>query len=385
VEIVNGTKGAMELFLATNAEGQRSAVVAVKRTYVLPEHDGDRMRLARTQLPLLVADAVDDPTAPLAASIESDFAPAKSRCDVIVVGHVQPPAGTAPTTMQVAVQVGAMQKAVRVVGNRRWERRITGGVAASEPETIGRIPLTYAYAFGGMHTLDADGTAMDVYAPNPAGRGYAGPRARSHVVGLPLPNLEAPDAAVTRPDGRWVPSAFGPVPRIAASRAALAGTYDAGWRDERFPEIPADFDPRFWQSAPVDQQIDPPRGGEAVVLEQLHPERARIECRLPRLEMPMLVLKRGNRTMEPVAQVDTLVIDIDAETVTVVWRAAIPVQRSLLEIETIAAGTVCKRWWRGKVFARDGGCGCGGSDKDATQMQPATRALTVLDAGEDVA
>lgn len=37
----------------------------------------------------------------------------------------------------------------------------------------------------------------------------------------------------------------------------------------------------YFQAAPRDQQIEPPRGGEWLVLDGVHPSLPRIQCRLP--------------------------------------------------------------------------------------------------------
>ncbi|MCV5264373.1 DUF2169 domain-containing protein, partial [Escherichia coli] len=47
---------------------------------------------------------------------------------------------------------------------------------------------------------------------------------------------------------------FGPVPPFFEARQTLAGTFDEEWIENRKPMLPLDFDRRFFQSAPADQQ-----------------------------------------------------------------------------------------------------------------------------------
>jgi hypothetical protein len=63
-------------------------------------------------------------------------------------------------------------------------------------------------------------------------------------------------------------------------RIEYGGTYDQAWIDDVFPFLPADFDERYFQMAPPDQQIDPPRAGTDMQLANLTP-RGREQFRLP--------------------------------------------------------------------------------------------------------
>ena len=61
---------------------------------------------------------------------------------------------------------------------------------------------------------------------------------------------------MTVPWGDYRPMGFGPGrPRLDAP-LSYAGTYDQNWLDNVFPFLPADFDERYYQAAPEDQQID---------------------------------------------------------------------------------------------------------------------------------
>ena len=52
--------------------------------------------------------------------------------------------------------------------------------------------------------------------------------------------------------------AYGPLGRGWPQRARYAGTYDQAWLDDHFPFLPPDFDDRYHQAAPPDQQMPHP-------------------------------------------------------------------------------------------------------------------------------
>jgi uncharacterized protein YjbI with pentapeptide repeats len=100
----------------------------------------------------------------------------------------------------------------------------------------------------------------------------------------PLPNVELPGRLVTSPGARPDPAGFGPYDFTWPQRFKKLGTYDRAWLETGFPGFARDVDWTAFNLAPADQQQDEPfRGDEAIVLENLHPTRPRIELRLPSL------------------------------------------------------------------------------------------------------
>ena len=61
---------------------------------------------------------------------------------------------------------------------------------------------------------------------------------------------------MTVPWGGYRPMGFGRPRADWTPRLTYAGTYDQTWIDDVFPFLPADFDVRYYQAAPEDQQID---------------------------------------------------------------------------------------------------------------------------------
>ncbi|HZF98431.1 MAG TPA: DUF2169 domain-containing protein [Pseudoxanthomonas sp.] len=189
-----------------------------------------------------------------------------------------------------------------------------------------------------------------------------------------MPNIEAPGRPIGSVRDDHPAVSFGPVGRAWPERIDYAGTYDQHWQDEIFPLLPLDFDERFFQCAPPDQQIDYPQGGEPVHFHNLHPSRQQIAFVLPSLDLPMVALDHHRKVHRMVPQVDTLSFDLEAGQFSIVWRARHPLRRGIQEIDTLAAGSLCKRWWKSRVLGTDD-CGCGGFETDDEDLAPVTEAL----------
>ncbi len=92
------------------------------------------------------------------------------------------------------------------------------------------------------------------------------------------------------PNERPEPAGFLPMDVTFAQRRARAGTFDKRYLDEHFPGMPADMAATFFNVAPDDQWAPGFfRGDEEFLIENMHPEQARIEGRLPGLTVRVLV------------------------------------------------------------------------------------------------
>ncbi len=191
-----------------------------------------------------------------------DLAMPKPRGEVLVTGKAFTFGGTPRPACSVRVRLGAVDKTLYVVGDRRWRYGI-----ASDPEPFTEMPITWPNAFGGRD-----------YPQNPLGKGLAPRGGEPHL----LPNIEDPRRLVHAPGDRPPPAGFGPYDLTWPQRYAKIGTYDSRWLEDRYPGVAADFDPAFYNAAPLDQQMDGYlRGDEPFTLENLHPTRPTLEGRLP--------------------------------------------------------------------------------------------------------
>jgi hypothetical protein len=343
MEFINATRMVAGYNMGLEPNGRELLVVVIKGTFVLPR-TGEQVRLADEQLPLIMAETFTGEPGHSSPSCEIDFAPRKHACDVLLSGSAHAPAGHQVTRQRVSVRVGPMEKRFDVVGNRAWKAGLTG-ITASEPEPFTSIPISYDVAFGGADRHSPDERDHDVFLPNPAGRGWHKHLKNAWVDGTPLPNTEEVGRPVSFPSDAYKPMSFGPLARGWPSRARFGGTYDDKWVADVFPFLPADFDERYYQAAPEDQQLPIPKGPLDVVLSGLTPDGNR-QFTLPYFEAPVNVFpKRGGRE-DHVATLDTIVFEPDLERFTMSWRVARPLKKSMHEIAQILVGKKGPDWWQ---------------------------------------
>ena len=139
--------------------------------------------------------------------------------------------------------------------------------------------------------------------------------------------------------------AFGPLGRAWQQRIKWGGTYDKKWLNEKYPFLPDDFDDRYFQAAPEDQQIAYPKGGERVELLNLTPA-GNTSFRLPALTVPVEFFLRSGETKEAVGVIDTIVLEPDLKRFQLSWRCSIPIRRNMRELRMILAGSQPLSWYR---------------------------------------
>jgi hypothetical protein len=335
MELVHATGMQAEYCLGTQVDGRELLVTAIKGTFSFPP-PGAEAELAAQQEPLTFADTFSGEPGLSPPVYESDVAPRKPRCDVLLNGSAHAPGGRPVTRLPVTLQVGGFAKAFMIVGDRYWLKSLNS-IRATAPRPFLIMPITYERAFGGVDASSRNPAEHETFRPNPAGRGFYRRPSADALDGKPLPNTEELDNPFKRPDGSYRPMAFGPIGRNWLPRAPLAGTYDADWQENVFPALPKDFDESYYQSAPGDQQIPYPRGGEPVVLTHLTPE-GRTGFRLPARQFRVWYLKPNREEVETRAVIDTLIIEPDRRRFMVVWRSALALRRDLFEVEQIVVG-----------------------------------------------
>ncbi|MBI4954582.1 MAG: DUF2169 domain-containing protein [Myxococcales bacterium] len=290
-------------------------VVVVKQTYRLST--GEPALELPTERAVEAAEiALADELLPSGAlRVPADLVPRKLGTDVVCHASAHAAAavrGEPARSMRVRLCVGPLERELLVTGERRWEKR-GDALVPGEPEPFVRMPLGFERAFGGVE----HGSPFDA---NPVGRGLPVEE------GALLASVEDPTTAITRPDDRPAPAAFGAVARHWAPRRALGGTYDEAWRRTRAPHLPRDFDPRFYQAAPSDLVVAGLRGGEPIVLEGMTPapDGAPFVTALPRSRVRVLVAPRWH-----VPVVDTVLLEPDADRLVVTLRVSADVTERL--------------------------------------------------------
>jgi len=370
MELAIGSKYAVADFtLAIDKTGQEHLLVVVKQTWTIPANG--KPPIPTRAVPLQYADLhVGEPglSAPL---YECDFVLKKSRCDIIFDATAHAPDGEPLTHMAAGYRIDAHQKALRIVGPRFWEDGIFG-ISASEPKLFTEMPLHYGLAFGGVRPrTKGDQELFDSYEKNPVGTGFAASSSDPGLAGMSLPCLEPFDqntGSLATPTEAYPAVALSAVARHWRPRRQYGGTYDAKWKRDLFPFLPEDFDDRFNQCAPEDQQIPYPQGGEEVTLMNLMRGRRAVSFKLPKLNMQVRVLLKNYTVQQPQTVADTLFFEPDKERFSVVWRASMPLKRGVKEVDTIAVAGICKNWWSAKIV---GASGCSDCAKKRATTGPA--------------
>lgn len=344
MDLINSTRMVAGYTLGTDPSGRESLIVVVKGTFRIPGQSGEPLRLHDEQVPLVTSDVFFGEPGLSAPRYEVDFALRKPRCDVLLNATAYAPEGRPTTRATVGVRIGSWSKSFDVVGDRVWEAGL-GGIGASAATPFVQMPISYDRAFGGTDNRSEDPADHGAYMANPVGRGYHKQLKSDWVDGSPLPNTEETGSSVTWVDGNYRPMSFGAIGRHWEPRYKYAGTYDQQWLDNVFPFLPADFDDQYYQAAPLDQQLPKPSGEQIVTLVNLTPD-GRREFVMPHFEAPIHIFpKRGGRE-DLVAQVDTILIEPDAERVTMTWRVARPLKKNIFEVAQLLIGRKGRQWWQ---------------------------------------
>jgi uncharacterized protein YjbI with pentapeptide repeats len=268
----------------------------------------------------------DDDEGQGSARYESDFAYFKPLADLLLAGTCHAPGGRAVRECGVRFQVGRYAKSLIVNGDRHWRGPI-GFRQASEAIPFSERELRFEGAYRGQG-----------HDPNPVGVGHG--KADDEDAGriLPLPHLEDPDARMTSSTNKPDPAGFGPLGRTWKRRAAFLGTYKNSWLKNRWPWFPEDFDFAHFNAALPEMQVPYLAGDEALQFENLHPEHANYQSRLPGLRVRCFLneigsseTQGGERFHEVAMNLDTLWVDMDTEKLILVWRGVADARSSEFE------------------------------------------------------
>ena len=303
MQLTNMTQFPALAFQATGQHGQPSQVVAMRATFDI-KPDG-ALAVPDEQQPLALTDEYFGEINRSSVRQESDLVPCKPKCDIIVNATAYAPGGAPSRGFTVGVKLckpaderGApgpvvLDKKLIVTGPRCWEKSLLGGWKLRLPTmSIISLPLRYEYAFGGECRIELDDPAAERVgrkfllgpeqrashpavadeAPlahaacddNPLGMGFAAEwylKAKRMNI-FPAPQIYSPKNPVTVLGKAYAPEGFGIVTKAWRQRLKLAGTYGDAWREKRWPHLPEDFDPVFWNGAPPDRRLPFPEGGE---------------------------------------------------------------------------------------------------------------------------
>jgi hypothetical protein len=305
-----------------DVEGNKIWMVVVKATFDIDA--GGRCRLAERAEPvrLMAEPYVDFGTSSLRH--ESDLAGIKPTTDVLVRGDALAPAGYRVTALDVSLQVGEIDKRLRIHGDRVWERSPLGGLHPSAAQPFERMPIVYERAYGGWDRSAPNPIDHRLEARNPVGTGFA--LKAGDAVGRALPNVEDARHPIDAWDRRPPPAGFAAIDGAWSGRRELAGTYDDAWQRDRFPMWAADFDPRYFNCAPLDQQPAAHLvGGEPVTVRNMSPG-GTLAFRLPDLRFAFRTALAGRR-IDHDGQLCTVIVEPNVPRVVMAWQTSLVCNR----------------------------------------------------------
>jgi hypothetical protein len=326
--LANRTPYAAERSWVQDKDANKIWIVVVKATFDIAP-DGSA-RLADDQVPVLRAATHRGEPGAGSVIYDGDLLGVKTRTDVLLNASAWSLDGPV-TSLDVRMRVGPLSKQLRVFGDRVWDRGLIAGVDMSPPQRFESMPITYERAFGGWDRGSENPVDHRLESRNPVGTGF-GVRAE-HCRGKRLANVEYPSATIGSWKDRPAPAGFGAIDCHWSPRRELAGTYDERWRTQRFPLWAEDFDPRYHNCAPHDQQPDGfLRGGEAVELVNLS-RHGVLTFALPRV-YPFFQTRFGRSVVEHRAQLATVILEPDGPRVIMAWQTSLVCNHKVDELDT---------------------------------------------------
>ena len=384
---------------------------------------------------------------------ESDLAPYKPLCDVVVIGSGHAPRGQAARSFNVSLRVqlpdqaaqlpqrpyplnpmqalspaayddwqaalslasrsvvpGAVliDKTLAVTGERtlrrypaplRWllsaAKLCTLGLAKPSPWRLSApgatlaVPIRYELAQGGQCRVESGGPAAgrvpakhrlskeelaqhpdqasapvahDASHDNPTGRGFTRrwyldaervKRQAAPCIEYPAePFTAARYWRATMGKATLHPAGFGFVGRAWLPRRTLIGKVEtkATWGPDEVPGLPREFDFRYWNGAPNDQQCPLLEGGERFTLTNLCRHDApyahldangntALSFTLPQQALFVLGTDDAGAVAVLPLSIDTVLIDLDAGQVDLVWRLCLLADGELTDVRLMHANT----------------------------------------------
>ena len=301
---------------------------------------------------------------------ESDLAPFKPCCDIIVIGSAIAPQSIPTESFLVGLNITAannqnlLKKELRIFGPRYLEYQDDRWLM-SEPQKINILPIEYEYAFGGENKIHAqhplvkdiesqyllsaeqrsahpagqDAPIAHSYCEaNPLGKGYmCNWYAKvTELKSLAMPQIEnvlspfsleqfvqqLSDQQSPSNSFYFAPQGLGPIARSWMPRLAKAGTYDEDWLNHRHPYLPQDFNFNYWNCAPDDQQIPYPDANLKISISNMTPD-GLLEVTLPE-HRAFLLARMTNGAISPIQlNIDTIILDTNKLTLSLTFRQII--------------------------------------------------------------
>jgi hypothetical protein len=322
---INFTPYPVDFGLCQDRDGRDLVSALLKATFYFTSKGRLTAAEKEAALPIFLSDVYYDKPDTSSLRYAGEVVPEKKGVDVAINGHVY---SFDRRPVVAGFRLGPIQKTVRVHGPRSW--LADGAKDIAGPLPFDSVRLRYELAYGGFY-FDQAGSKV-VYDQNPVGVGFA-EAARAQAI---LPSIEYPDAGIASAQDRPPPAGLGFIPAGWRQRGRFAGTFDDAWHKTRRPLFPSDFDARFYNSVPQDQVLPGElRGGEQVLLQNVHPQEPLLQVSLPTLKhVCQFVIK--NRTKEVPMRADTLLIEPDKGRLAITFRASLFIGNDFKFIKSIS-------------------------------------------------
>ena len=209
--VTNRTPYAASRTWGRDKNGVHEWIVAIKATFDITPDSG--LVLAEKQVPPLRVPAFNGDDGVSSLRYEADLVGLKPATDVLLNGTAYAPRGRPTTEFRVSLRLGAIRKALKVVGHRTWRNGPFGlGPSAAEPVT--QVPIVYERAYGGFDDENPDPAAQRLDTRNPVGCGVVAKP------GEALSNFEYPSGTPEETG----PAGFGALASFWSPRRELGGT-----------------------------------------------------------------------------------------------------------------------------------------------------------------
>ncbi len=216
-------------------------------------------------------------TGALGKGVPFDMAMQKIRGEVLVSGNAYPNERSPTSEMGVGLEIGPINKRLKIYGDRYWKRGWWPLHKITPPEKFSKMPLSYKKAYGG-----------NGFDRNPEGKGYESFLQSLRYKGekqIPMPNIENPSELMSSIRQRPEPAGLGPLSLSWPQRLKKSGTYDKSWVENGYPHYARDMDWEIFNSATPDQRIDGFfNGTESFALTGLHSEDPKLKGHLPGIQ-----------------------------------------------------------------------------------------------------
>lgn len=316
-------------FEQAHRDGHDMGVLAVRGRYAVKE-DGS-LDLDEHQDLVLVDEYEGNPhQTPMVRA--ADLIPFKPATDVTVLGKTYAPKGESAGEWLAGIRFGKLAHVIRATGRRHWLRH-RDGWRLSSPEAATEIELDYRLA---ASDLSLDGEGDPEVPTNPIGVRIPPRQVTDEALAVPVPSIDSLEDDYSDPFGRRMPQGLSPIPPFWRLRQRFAGTYDDIWVANRHPQLPEDFDYRFYQSAHP-EMIYPGylRGDEMAEMVRLVPGGGMLRFSLPGVQ-PMAVYRwRDGREVSILLNLDGVHVDLRTPPykVDITWRCWLPICPNFLRMD----------------------------------------------------